>query len=197
MVASRLSSLPVSSPTATEEESFTSKPSMPAIASDRLWPARMLSSASPNWLSIQRLPMASRAAASVVMMGTPLPYRLDSVLAKRAVQILRFSTPTTGACRMKRSHWRRTFGCASRSLPPKTMSAAATSSTGQLVPTKSLTSNSSWVRNGRVSIWSNIGLNCGRTKVIKIAITPTMSTDRIMGYIMLLPTCWFILCSRS
>ncbi len=32
MVASRLSSLPVSSPTAMDDESFTSKPSMPAIA---------------------------------------------------------------------------------------------------------------------------------------------------------------------
>ena len=73
MVASRLSSLPVSSPTAMDDESFVSKPSMPAIAWDKLWPARMLSSASPNWLSIQRLPMASRAAPNVVMMGTPLP----------------------------------------------------------------------------------------------------------------------------
>ena len=197
MVASRLSSLPVSSPTAMEEASFVSKPSICAMDSDRLCPARMLSSVSPNWLSIQRLPMESRAAPKVVMMGTPLLYRLDSVRAKRAVQILRFSTPTTGACRIKRSHRRRTCGCTSTILPPKTSSAMTTSSTGQFAPTKSLMVNKISVGSGSVSIWSNIGLNCGSTNVIRIAMTATISMARMMGYIRLLPTCWFILCSRS
>ena len=119
------------------------------------------------------------------------------MLAKRAVQILRFSTPTTGACRIKRSHWRRTFGWASKMRPPKISSSTTTISTGQFAPTKSLMSNSSWVKNGSVSIWSNIGLNCGSTNVIKIARTATISTPKMMGYIRLLPTCWFILCSRS
>ena len=89
------------------------------------------------------------------------------------------------------------MGCASSTRKPSTTSTITTSSTGQLAPTKSLTSNSSWVRKGRVSIWSNIGLNWGRTKVIRIAMTATISTLRMMGYIRLLPTCWFILCSRS
>ena len=197
MVASSSSSLPVSSPTAMEEDIDCSKPSTSASDSDRLLPARTLSSTSSNWLMIQRLPTASRLAINVATMGTPLEYRLDSVRAKRAVQIFWFSLPMTGACSCMRSHWRRTAGWASAMRPPTTKKAATKMISTQLAETKSDTANKTTVGSGRESICSNIGMNWGTTKPIKIAITPTIMTDRMMGYIKLLPTCWLTLCSRS
>ena len=43
----------------------------------------------------------------------------------------------------------------------------------------------------------DIGMNCGTTKPIKMAMTATIITDKMIGYIRLLPTCWLTLCSRS
>ena len=122
---------------------------------------------------------------------------MDSVRANRAVQILRFSLPTTGACRHSRSHCRRTAGSAISRRMPITTAKTASASPNQWWATVSLMWNSSSVSGGRVSIWSNKSLNCGMTKVISTMTTPTVSTAKISGYIILLPTCWFILCSRS
>ena len=197
MVASRSSSLPVSSPTAIDDAIVCSNPSTCAKDSERLLPARTLSSTSSNWLMIHRLPTASRLAISVATMGTPLEYRFERVRAKRAVQILRFSLPMTGACSCRRSHWRRMAGCASAMRQPTTKNAMTKSSSTQLALIKSDTANKIAVGSGSDPICSNIGMNCGTTKPIKMAMTATIITDKMIGYIRLLPTCWLTLCSRS